>query len=34
MAFELVNRAWFERFIENRGDAFYAPDGLKRHDEQ
>lgn len=31
MRFEVNNRRWFERFIEARGDAFYAPDSIREH---
>ena len=31
LAFERENRAWFERFVEGRGDAFYTPEGIAQH---
>lgn len=31
LEFERDNRAWFERFIETRGDAFYSPSGVSDH---
>ncbi|MFB9244100.1 GNAT family N-acetyltransferase [Massilia antarctica] len=31
LAFELANRAWFERHVEARDPAFYSPDGVARH---
>ncbi|TFW14904.1 GNAT family N-acetyltransferase [Duganella callida] len=31
MAFELENRAWFEQYVEARGDDFYTPAGLAAH---
>lgn len=32
--FELDNRAWFEQFVYNRGDAFYTKAGLAQHVEE
>lgn len=29
--FEMANRAWFERFIESRGDAFYTDAGVEEN---
>ena len=31
LAFELANRAWFERHIDPRPDAFYSLDGIHAH---
>ncbi|MDQ1816248.1 GNAT family protein [Massilia sp. CCM 9210] len=31
LAFELANRAWFERNVEARDPAFYSPHGVARH---
>ncbi|WUR11619.1 GNAT family N-acetyltransferase [[Empedobacter] haloabium] len=31
LAFELANRAWFERHIEPRAPAFYTPAGVAAH---
>jgi ribosomal-protein-alanine N-acetyltransferase len=31
LAFELRNRAWFERHVEAREPAFYTPDGVREH---
>lgn len=31
LAFELANRAWFERHVEARDPAFYSADGVARH---
>ncbi|ATQ78915.1 GNAT family N-acetyltransferase [Massilia violaceinigra] len=31
LAFELVNRAWFERHVEARDPAFYSAQGVARH---
>lgn len=31
LRFELDNRAWFERHIEPRGDAFYSEEGVRAH---
>lgn len=31
LAFEIANRAWFERHIEPRGPAFYCPQGVAAH---
>jgi ribosomal-protein-alanine N-acetyltransferase len=31
LAFELANRAWFERNVEARAPAFYSPQGVARH---
>jgi RimJ/RimL family protein N-acetyltransferase len=31
LAFERENRAWFEQFVEDRGDAFYTPEGVAQH---
>lgn len=31
LQFERDNRAWFERHIAPRGDAFYSPDGVRDH---
>lgn len=34
LAFELANRAWFERHIEARAAQFYSPDGVRAHIQQ
>ena len=31
LAFELANRAWFERHIDRRPDAFYSIEGVQAH---
>lgn len=31
LEFETANRAWFERNIASRGDAFYSPAGVAEH---
>lgn len=31
LAFEQANRAWFERHIDRRADAFYSTDGIHAH---
>ncbi|MEG1054910.1 MAG: GNAT family N-acetyltransferase, partial [Janthinobacterium sp.] len=31
LAFEQANRAWFERHIDGRPDAFYSIDGIHAH---
>jgi ribosomal-protein-alanine N-acetyltransferase len=31
LVFERENRAWFEQFVEGRGDAFYTPEGIAQH---
>lgn len=31
LAFELENRAWFERHVAPRGDDFYTPRGVRAH---
>ncbi|MDN2676294.1 GNAT family N-acetyltransferase [Janthinobacterium sp. SUN033] len=31
LAFEQANRAWFERHIDRRPDAFYSIDGIRAH---
>lgn len=31
LAFELANRAWFERNVEARDPAFYSPHGVAQH---
>lgn len=31
LAFERDNRAWFEQFVEGRGDAFYTQEGVAQH---
>lgn len=31
LAFEQANRAWFERHIDRRPDAFYSADGVQAH---
>ncbi|NHZ98795.1 GNAT family N-acetyltransferase [Massilia sp. CCM 8734] len=31
LAFELANRAWFERHVQAREPAFYSPEGVARH---
>jgi ribosomal-protein-alanine N-acetyltransferase len=31
LAFELANRAWFERHVDARDAAFYSPQGVARH---
>lgn len=31
LAFELANRAWFERHVAPRGDAFYTQQGVRAH---
>lgn len=31
LAFEIANRAWFERHIEPRDPAFYSPQGVAAH---
>ena len=31
LRFELANRAWFEHYVEARGDAFYSLEGVAGH---
>jgi len=31
LQFETANRAWFEEFIEDRGDWFYTREGIRAH---
>lgn len=31
LQFEKTNREWFDQFIEDRGDWFYTPEGIRAH---